>query len=147
MQKCLPSLERALRNIGPLVGRLLIAALFVPAGAMKIGNFAGTASHMAQAGLPLVPLLLVLTIIIELGGGLMLLLGWRARAAALVLFLFLIPVTLVFHPFWGLADPAAQYQQQINFMKNIAIMGGLMFVAAFGSGALSLDGGNTRTSI
>lgn len=146
MQKCLHSLDCTVGRIGPLVGRLLIAALFVPAGAMKIGNFAGTAAHMAQAGLPLVPLLLVLTIIIELGGGLMLLLGWRARAAALVLFLFLIPVTLVFHAFWGLTDPAAHYQQQINFMKNIAIMGGLMFVAAFGPGPLSLDGADSRTA-
>lgn len=138
------SIDTTLSTIGPFIGRLLIAALFVPAGAMKIGNYAGTAEHMAQAGLPLVPLLLVLTIAIELGGGLMVLLGWRARAAALVMFLFLIPVTLVFHPFWGVADPAMHYQQQINFMKNIAIMGGLMFVAAFGPGPLSLDGANRR---
>lgn len=146
MSKCQDCIDNRLSQIGPFIGRLLIAALFVPAGAMKIGNFAGTAEHMAQAGLPLVPLLLVLTIAVELGGGLMVLLGWRARTAALVMFLFMIPVTLVFHAFWGLTDPAAHYQQQIHFMKNIAIMGGLMFIAAFGAGPLSVDGADSRRS-
>lgn len=146
MSNCCNCVHNTTRKIGPLLGRMLIAALFVPSGLMKIGNFAGTADHMAQAGLPMIPVLLVLTIIIELGGGLMLLLGWRAREAALVMFLFLIPVTLVFHPFWNFADAAAHYQQQINFMKNVAIMGGMLFIASFGSGPLSLDGGDTPKS-
>lgn len=134
------------RKFGPLTGRVLIAALFIPAGLMKIPGFAGTAGYMASKGLPMVNVLLVLTIIIELGGGLMLLLGWRAREAALVMFLFMIPVTLVFHAYWNIADAIAMGEQQRNFMKNIAIMGGLSFVAAFGSGPLSLDGGDTPRS-
>lgn len=141
MSNCCNCVHNITQKIGPLIGRVLIAALFVPSGLMKIGNFAGTADHMAQAGLPMAAVLLVLTIIIELGGGLMLLLGWRAREAALVMFLFLIPVTLVFHPFWGVADAAAHHQQQINFMKNVAIMGGMLFIASFGPGPLSMDGG------
>ncbi len=147
MTHCCNGIYDTIGKLGPLVGRVLIAALFVPAGLTKIGNFAGTADHMQQAGLPLVAVLLMLTIVIELGGGLMLLFGWRARAAALVMFLFLIPVTLVFHPFWSAADAAAQYQQQINFMKNVAIMGGLLFVAAFGPGPLSLGGGDAPKSV
>ena len=141
MTNCGNCIHNTIGKLGPLIGRVLIAALFIPSGLMKIGNFAGTADHMAQNGLPMSQVLLVLTIMIELGGGLMLLFGWRAREAAFVMFLFLIPVTLVFHPFWNIADAAAHYQQQIHFMKNIAIMGGLLFVAGFGSGPLSLDGG------
>jgi putative oxidoreductase len=123
---------------GPLLGRLLIAVLFIPAGLMKISGFDATAAYMAAKGLPLVPLLLVLTILIEAGGGLLILLGWRAREAALVLFLFLIPVTVIFHGFWNLED-AARLEQQRAFMKNLAIMGGVLMVAAFGSGRFSLQ--------
>lgn len=143
MTNCCNCIHDTIQKFAPLIGRALIAALFIPAGLMKILGFTGTAGYMAAKGLPMVDVLLVLTIIIELGGGLMLLLGWRAREAALVLFLFLIPVTLIFHPFWNIEDTTATLEQQRNFMKNIAIMGGLLFIAAFGSGPLSLDGGGT----
>lgn len=123
---------------GPLLGRLLIAVLFIPAGLMKIPGFDATAAYMTAQGLPLVPPLLVLTILIEAGGGLLILLGWRAREAALVLFLFLIPVTVIFHGFWNLED-AARLEQQRAFMKNLAVMGGVLMVAAFGSGPFSLQ--------
>lgn len=128
---------------GPLLARLLIAAVFIPAGLMKIPGFDATAAYMAAKGLPLVPLLLVLTILIEAGGGLMILLGWRAREAALVLFLFLIPVTVIFHGFWNLED-AARMEQQRAFMKNIGIMGGVLLIAAFGSGPMSLERAKPR---
>ncbi|MGH8756366.1 MAG: DoxX family protein, partial [Burkholderiales bacterium] len=95
-----------------------------------------TADYMAGHGLPIPQLLLVATILIELGGGLMIALGWQARWAALAIFLFIIPTTLIFHPFW-VAD-AAQMQNQINFMKNIAIMGGMLYIMAYGSGPFSL---------
>lgn len=131
--------DHLVHQFAPLLGRLLMAALFVPAGLHKITGFATTAAMMAAKGLPLSEVLLVLTIAIELGGGLMLLLGWHARAAAVALFLFMIPVTLVFHGFWNIADAQAQGMQQIMFMKNIAIMGGLAFIAAFGSGAFGLS--------
>jgi putative oxidoreductase len=147
MTNCCNCIHNTIRKFGPLIGRVLIAALFVPAGLMKILGFAGTAGYMASKGLPMVNVLLVLTIIIELGGGLMLLLGWRAREAALVMFLFMIPVTLVFHAYWNIEDATAMGEQQRYFMKNIAIMGGLLFIAAFDSGPLSLDGGGiSKTS-
>ncbi len=130
-------------RFAPLLGRILIAALFVPAGIHKITGFAGTSAYMASKGLPMPDLLLVLTIIIELGGGLMILLGWRAREAALVIALFLIPVTVVFHGFWGVEDAATQAKEQIIFMKNLAIMGGLLMIAGLGAGSCSLCGQGT----
>lgn len=126
-------------TVGPLLGRLLIAVLFIPAGLMKIPGFDATAAYMAARGLPLVPLLLVLTILIEAGGGLLILLGWRAREAALALFLFMIPVTVIFHGFWNIEDAAAQLNEQRAFMKNVAIAGGLLMIAAFGTGPFSLE--------
>ncbi len=84
----------------------------------------------------LIKLLLALTIAVELGGGLMLLIGWQARWAA-VIFLWMIPVTCIFHSYWGL--PPEQMQMQcINFQKNMAVMDGMLFVIAYGSGADSL---------
>ena len=125
------------KQYGPLIGRILLAFIFILSGYSKIGGFQQTAGYMASKGLPMAQVLLVLTIIIELGGGLMLLLGWRARWAAVAFFLWLIPTTLVFHAFWGI-DAAQAQMQQIQFMKNLAIMGGMMYVMAFGSGPYSL---------
>lgn len=132
------------RQYGPLAGRILLALIFVFSGFRKITGFAGVAGYMAAKGIPLAEVALVLTIIIEVGGGLMLILGWKARWAALAIFLWLIPVTLVFHNFW--AVDAAQYESQFNhFLKNVAIMGGMLHVTAFGAGPLSLDGTRERT--
>ncbi len=130
--------DNALQNYLALSGRILLAVIFVMSGYGKIGGFEATAGYMASKGLPMAQLLLVLTILIELGGGLMLIVGYRTRLAAVALFLFLIPVTLVFHNFW--VAPAAEVQMQtIMFMKNLAIMGGMLYVTAFGPGRFSLD--------
>ena len=128
----------SVKQYGPLVGRILIAQIFILAGISKIGGFAGTAGYMASKGLPMAQVLLVLTIIIELGGGLMILLGWKARIAAAVLFLWMIPVTLIFHNFWGVAD-AQQVVQRIMFQKNLVMMGTMLLIYAFGSGKYSLS--------
>jgi putative oxidoreductase len=125
-------------NAAALIGRILIAVIFIKAGFGKISGWEGTAGYMASKGLPLVPLLLAGTILIELGGGLMLALGWKARWAALAIFVWLIPVTFIFHAFWGI--DAAQVQNQTNhFLKNVAIMGAMLMVFAFGPGAYSVD--------
>ena len=138
-----PSLiPNAIQQIAPLFGRILIAFIFIPAGIMKITGFGATAGYMASKGLPMVNILLILTIIIELGGGIMVLLGWRASEAALVIFLFLIPVSVVFHGFWGIEDPGGV--QMRMFMKNVGIMGGLLIIAGMGSGPLSLGGNKTE---
>lgn len=116
-----------------LLGRFLISLIFILSGFEKITGFSHTAAVMAAKGLPFPGLLLVLATLIELGGGFMLLLGWHARLAALVIFLYLIPVTAVFHNFW--AVPPAQAQElQINFLKNLAIMGAMLYIFASGPG-------------
>ena len=121
-----------------LVGRILLAQLFIISGAMKIPGFEGTAGYIAAKGLPMPQVLAALTIVLELGGGLMLAAGFKTRWVAIAFFLWLIPTTFIFHKFWGIE--AAQVQNQmINFMKNISIMGAMLLVFAFGPGAYSVD--------
>jgi putative oxidoreductase len=127
-----------LQNSTALAGRVLLALIFIISGYGKIGGYAGTAGYMASKGMPMVEVLLPLTILVELGGGLLLAIGWKARWAAAALFLFLIPVTLVFHNPAGLA-PAEAGQQMINLLKNVSIMGGMLGLFAFGPGGFSLD--------
>ena len=125
-------------RLPPLVARLLLSAIFLVSGFAKITDWSGTASHMAAHGMIAVPLFLAGAIACEVGGGALLLLGLKTRFAASLLFLFLIPVTLVFHPFWTLAG-AERMPQMVNFLKNLAIMGGLAEVFAYGAGRISLD--------
>lgn len=126
------------RNWVALVARIALALIFITSGWSKINNFAGTVGYMTNAGVPMVQLLLVLTIIIELGGGLLLAVGWKARWAALAFAIWIVPVSLVFHAFWSAAPEQAQ-MQTIQFMKNVSIFGGMLMVFAFGPGALALD--------
>jgi putative oxidoreductase len=109
------------------IGRALLGTLFLISGLLKIPAFAGVSGWMAAAGLPFADLLLVLTIALEVGGGAMLILGLQARWAALAIALFLVPTTLIFHAFWG-AD-AANFQNELtSFLKNLAILGGMLLV-------------------
>jgi len=121
-----------------LAGRVLLALIFIISGYGKIKGYDGTAGYMASKGLPLVGLLLPLTILTELGGGLLIAIGWKARWAAAALFLFLIPVTLVFHNPAGL-DAAQAQGQMIHLLKNVSIMGGMLGLFAFGPGRFSID--------
>ncbi len=123
----------SLSKFGPLLGRILLAAIFIHAGYGKLTGWDSTLGFMASKGIPLTNVVLALTILIELGGGLMIALGFYARWAALAIFLFLIPVTYIFHPFW--VDPG----EMNNFMKNVAIMGGMLYIMNFGSGRYSLN--------
>ncbi len=127
------------QNLAALAARILIAAVFVLSGINKMGDFSGTAAFMRSAGLPMAELLLVPSIAIEVIGGLMLVIGWQTRAAALLLFLFMIPVTSVFHNPWAAADAALAQQQMIHLLKNLAIMGGLLHLLAIGPGSYSLE--------
>jgi putative oxidoreductase len=125
-------------QFGPLAGRVLMAYIFVLSGTGKIGNFAGTAGYMASKGMPFAEALLVGAIAVELVGGIMLIVGWQARWAAAAIFLFMIPTTLIFHAYWAV-DPEQVRAQTIQFNKNLAIMGGMLYLVAFGAGPLSLD--------
>ena len=128
----------AVKTYGPLAGRILLALLFVTSGFSKLTGFEGTVGYIASKGLPLPQLAAAIAIVVEIGTGILLILGWQARWAAGVLFLFLIPTTLIFHPFWA-ADAASKGMEQIQFMKNLCIMGGMLYVMAFGAGSFSLD--------
>ena len=125
-----------------LAARLLLAALFIPAGLSKIGGFAGTAGYIGSVGLPFPELGAAIAIVVEVGAGIALLLGFGTRWAALALALFTLAASFFFHAYWAL--PAEQQMmQQLMFMKNIAVTGGLLALAAFGAGAWSVDARRT----
>lgn len=121
-----------------LAARALIALLFVPAGFAKIGGFAGTAGYVASMGVPLPELCVAIAIAAELGLGLLLLVGFQTRASALALAVFTVVITFIFHAFWSVPAEQLMAQQQA-FFKNLAVVGGLLALAAFGPGAWSLD--------
>ena len=121
-----------------LVGRILLAAIFVISGFNKIGGFDGVVGYIASKGLPVPQVLAALTVALELGGGILLIVGYQTRLVALLFFLWLIPTTFIFHKFWGI--DAAQVQNQMNnFLKNVSIMGGMLLLCAYGPGAYSVD--------
>ena len=132
-----------LQNPLTLTGRLLLALLFLPAGLMKIGGFAGTVGYIASKDLPMPALGAVIAIVVEVLGGLALLAGFGTRVAALVLAVFTVAASVIFHAYW--AVPAeAQMVQQLMFFKNIAVVGGLLVLAAHGAGGWSLDAKRQR---
>jgi len=121
-----------------LLARIFIAALFLVAGVRKLLTYAATAGYFAKLGFPAPEVLAVVAIAIELGAGLMLLAGWRTRWAAWLLVVFIVVATAMAHRFWQV-EPA-QFGNQLNhFLKNSAIIGGLIFVATFGPGRMALD--------
>ncbi len=129
-----------LEKYGALLARIFLVSIFILAGVSKISNFAGTQAYMTSRGMPATALLLPGAILIEMGGGLAVLLGYKTRLVAVLLFLFLIPTTLIFHTAFGGSFPPEQMQiQQAMVLKNLAIMGGLLTLAVHGAGGLSLD--------
>lgn len=121
-----------------LLGRVFLSLMFIMAGGTKISTFAATAADMTARQVPYSEILLVIAIIMELGGGLMVLLGYRARFGAALLFLFIIPVSYFFHDFWNLTGVASS-EQMYHLLKNITILGGLLYVMTFGAGRYSFD--------
>ena len=126
------------QDVIALVGRILIAYLFIPAGFGKLMGFAGTVGYVASSGLPLPQVGAAVAILVELGVGIAFLLGYKTRLAAIVLAVFTVLAAVFFHKYWAVPE-AMKMMQQINFNKNIAIAGGLLGFAAFGPGRLSVD--------
>lgn len=116
-----------------LVGRILLATIFVMSGAGKLADPAGTIAYIGAAGLPLAPLAYAGAVAAELGGGIALILGYRTRTVAAALALFSLLAAVAFH------SAFADQNQMIHFMKNVAMAGGLLQVVAYGAGRLSLD--------
>ena len=125
----------------PLMARTAIAIIFLNSGISKLSNFGGTVEQIAGSGLPLAGLVAVFTIAFQLLGGAALVLGYKARIGSWLLLAFLIPATLVFH------NPIADATQMTQFLKNLAIIGGLLMVIAYGSGPISLDNRLTASPV
>ena len=124
----------ALQSSLALIGRLLLAAMFILSGFGKLGDPSGTIGYIASAGLPLPPVAYAIALVVEIGAGILLVLGYRARWVALILAAFTLASAIGFH------TDFADQNQMIHFMKNLAITGGFLQIAAFGAGAFSLDG-------
>jgi putative oxidoreductase len=125
-----------MRSIVP-VARLLFVALFLMSAP---GHFkAQTIAYAAEQGVPFAGILVPLSSLMALAGGLSILVGWHARAGAWLLVLFLVPVTLAMHAFWAVPDPMMRMMQQGMFMKNLGLLGGALLIAYFGAGPVSLD--------
>lgn len=124
-----------------LIGRVLLGLMFLVSGVHKIADPHGTQQYMIMMGMTwMTTLFYIGAVAVEVAGSLSLLLGYRARAAAWLLFLFMIPTTLIFHT--NFVDP----NQMIHFLKNVSIMGGLLYVARYGAGRYSMDAGLERTA-
>ena len=126
------------RDLLALVGRVLLAVMFVYGGYGKIDGFERTAHAIASKGLPLPEIGAAIALGVELIGGILLVVGWKARWAAAAIALFIAAATYWFHDFWHMADQAAR-TNQIMFLKNVAVVGGMLLVVAFGPGRFSVD--------
>lgn len=131
-------MQAALDRYAPLLARVMLSWLFLYSAYGKLTDWSGYVAYMSAKGMPFASLFLAGTIVFLLVGGVSVLVGYKARIGSLPLLVFLLPTTLIFHNFWAF-DGAEQQTQLINFMKNVAIMGGVLMVTAFGSGPLSLD--------
>lgn len=137
MRACRLQLPPDMRAIVP-VGRVLFALIFV---ASVVGHFSSAEiSEAAAHGVPLATLLVPLAGLLALVGGVSVMLGYRARFGALLLLVFLVPVTLIMHKFWGIPDPQMAMLQKIQFMKNTSLIGTCLLLMYHGSGPYSLDG-------
>ena len=120
------------------IARILLSALFLLSGFNKIAHFGPSSQMIAGMGVPFASLATGIAILIEVGGAIAIIAGWKTKLAAWVQFVYLIPVTFMIHNFW--ASPAAMQQDQmVHFMKNLAIMGGLLILAGRGPGASAID--------
>ncbi len=127
-----------LDKFAPLLGRILIALLFIPAGISKLTGFAGTVGYIKSVGLPLPEVGAVIAIVVEVLVAAAVLVGFKARYAALILALFTIGAAIGFHNFWAMEEAKVMINR-IQFFKNLAISGGLLFIFAYGAGPFSLD--------
>lgn len=123
-----------------VVGRIfLVAIFFLSAVGNKIPKFEGVSTYMAGAGVPAPKIMLVGAIVFLIVGSLSILIGYKARFGALLLFVFLALATYFFHNFWAISDATAAQAQQIQFLKNLGLMGAMLMIMANGAGVASLD--------
>jgi putative oxidoreductase len=130
-------------NVLNLLGRIAIAALFLPAGLNKLMGVEGTTGYFASLGLPAVAILVWVVIAIEVLGGVALILGYRTRLVAIALAVFTLLASIAGHAFWA-APADAAFIAQLLFFKNIAVIGGLLVLASSGAGSISIDGRKSK---
>lgn len=119
------------------VGRFLFSLIFIMSG---INHFSsGSISYAASAGVPFADILVPISGVFAILGGLSVLTGFHARFGALILLMFLIPVTLIMHDFWNMTQPQMVQEQMIHFMKNLSMIGGAVLIAFYGAGPISID--------
>lgn len=129
----------AFENIVNLLGRIAIAALFLPAGLNKLAAIEGTSGYFSSLGLPMVAVLVWLVIAIEVLGGIAILIGYQTRLVAIGLAIFTLLASIAGHAYWAVPADAV-FIQQLLFFKNVAVVGGLLVLASAGAGSLSIDG-------
>jgi putative oxidoreductase len=127
-----------MNNALNLMGRLLLAALFLPAGLSKLSGFEGTVGYIGSVGLPFASVAAAAAVAVEILGSVALIVGFQTRIAAAVLAVFTLVASVFFHAFWG-AAPEQAFMQQLLFFKNVGVMGGLLLLVSSGAGAWSLD--------
>lgn len=126
------------QSMAMLIGRILMGTIFLVAGIRKAMAIAGTAGYMAKFGVPMADVLVYGAVLLEIVGGLALILGWQTKAFAWILAIFTVVITPIFHGFWSF--PPDQFVGQLNhFLKNLSVIGGLVYLATFGAGAMSID--------
>lgn len=128
------------KNYAPLAGRILLAFIFLQSGFDKLLNYELTQKLMHARNVPEPHILLPIAMAVLFAGGIMILIGWKARWGALALIAFMLPATWYFHAYWSYPE-ALQLNQFHHFVKNVSIIGALLLLLGMGSGALSVDGG------
>jgi putative oxidoreductase len=120
-----------------LSGRILFSLIFLAGG---LGHFsAATIGYAASQGVPIATVLVPLSGILSIAGALSILLGYKAKAGAWLIIIFLVPVTFILHRFWSVQDPVMKQMDTVMFLKNLGLLGGALFIAFFGAGPLSID--------
>jgi putative oxidoreductase len=122
----------------PLAGRILMSVLFLVSGFFKVGGYSQMVGAATAKGVPLASVAIACAAVLELAGGLAILIGFQTRVAAWILFLYLIPVTFLSHNFWAMQG-MEQQDNMVHLLKNVAIMGGLVILATYGAGPYSID--------
>lgn len=122
----------------PAIGRILLALVFVHAGIGKLGAIAATSAHMTSAGIPYAGDLVWGAVLLELGGGILLIVGLLTRLVAAAFFFYVLALAVIFHAYWTMTGAAA-HAQLTAFLEHLAIMGGMLFVVSFGAGPFSVD--------
>lgn len=127
-----------IKQYGPFLGRLLLSIIFIVGGILKAKTFESSSAYLLSQGIAMSDALLIIIISIEMVGGTLILVGLQARMAAMIIFIYLIPATLFFHPYWTFTGTELMTHLH-HFFKNMAMMGGMMFIMVHGAGPLSLD--------